>query len=230
VDTGAETDAISLTRAQIEKIKPRRLDKTSCTMDATGQKRVLHYYVADEIVIDHYRFTHCEIMEMPSAQGQFDDIGLIGLGFLQYFTFYFDWKNDCLMLYPPQHPPRIDPAAWQVIHLDKRHRFKAQLPGYKKIFNTLFDTGAVYVNGEEGYNLIRVDAKELADRFETRLEYDHPVITTNLIIPGKSTINHLCFFLYETPGPDDAEILLGYDFFSQYEVIVDYPASNVYFR
>ena len=49
------------------------------------------FYIADEIVIDGNRFTDCEIMEMPSVEEKFANIGLIGMGFLQLFTVYFDF-------------------------------------------------------------------------------------------------------------------------------------------
>ena len=91
VDSGHESAAISLTEEQIEKTRLRKLDKARITVTANGKKRLLHFYIADEIVIDGNRFTDCEIMEMPSVEEKFANIGLIGMGFLQLFTVYFDF-------------------------------------------------------------------------------------------------------------------------------------------
>jgi hypothetical protein len=230
VDSGGEADAISLTKKQIEKIKLRKLNKTRDAMNAYGEKRFLQYYVADEVVVDDNRFTNCEIMEMPSVDGKFDDIGLIGQGFLQLFTVYFDFENNLLRLYPKEYSSQINYKDWQIINLDKHNRFKGQLSDYNKVFNIGFDTGAIYINGEKGYNWIRVKDNELLNQFESRMEYDFNMISSNLITSENVKIDSLNFLIYETSEPEGVDIFLGYDFFSKYKVIIDYTASKLYYR
>ena len=230
VDTGGEADAISLTREQIKNINLRQLDKESSTINAHGEKRPVHYYTADQIVIDGIRFTNCEIMEIPSAEDKFDDIGLIGLGFLQYFTVHTDIKNNLMKLYPYGYSSRITDSSWKMIHLDNHNRFKGKLSGYDKEYKIGFDSGAIYVNGEKGYNWIRVDEKELTDKIDCRKEYNFNVINTNLVAGKNAIMDSLCFLIFETPQPSGVDIFLGYDFFNKYEVIIDYAASTLYFR
>ncbi|MEJ2055654.1 MAG: retroviral-like aspartic protease family protein [Calditrichaceae bacterium] len=156
VDTGGEGDAISLTKEQIEKINLLKIDKTRSTMNAHGEKRILHYYIAEKVELDGNTFTNCEIMEMPSANDKFDNIGLMGLGFLKYFTIYFNFKNDKMELYPNISSAQINEKNWKLIKLDKNNRCRGYLAGYNNEFTIGFDTGAIYVNGEKGYNWVRV--------------------------------------------------------------------------
>lgn len=230
VDTGGEADAISLTKEQIKKINLKKLNKTRITVNAYGEKRQLHYYMADEIVVDSNRFTNCEIMEMPSADDKFENIGLMGLGFLKYFIVYTDFKNNLIKLYPFEYSKRIIDESWKMIDLDKDNRFKGKLSGYDKEYTIGFDTGAIYVNGEKGYNWIRVDKDELLGKYDTDIEFDYNIITTDIITSKNQEINNLRFIIYETSEPEGVDIFLGYDFFSRYEVIVNYSASILYYR
>jgi hypothetical protein len=228
VDSGHESAAISLTKEQIKRTNLRKLNKTRTVLNARGKKQVLHAYIADEVVIDGHPFTHCEIMEMPSASDQFDDIGLIGLGFFQSFTVCFDFKNDLIKLYPPKH--EVDIENWQAIHLDHQNRFQARLSGYDRVFNVGLDTGALYVHGEKGYNWIRVAEKELVGAFDSHTEYDFNVISSDLVASEDVGMHDLLFLIYETAEPKGVDLFLGYDFFLKYQVIVDYQASILYFR
>ena len=230
VDNGHESAAITLTKEQIERVKLRRLNKARSTMNAYGEKCLLHSYVADEIVINGNRFTNCKLMEMPSAEDKFADIGLMGMGFLQLFTVYFDLENDLIILYPRGHYDQIELENWHPIHLDRQNRFKARLSGYERVFNVGFDTGAIYINGKKGYNWIRVADRKLLTDFSSHVEYDFNVLRSDLITSEGTKIDDLLFLIYETPEPDNVDIFLGYDFFSKYEVIVDYSASVLYYK
>jgi hypothetical protein len=230
VDSGHESAAISLTKEQIVRTKLRKLDKAKSTMTADGKKRLLHSFVADEIVIDGNRFTDCEIMEMPSREDKFADIGLIGLGFLQLFTAYFDFQNDLIKLFPRGHYDQIELENWQSIQLDKQNRFKARLSGYERVFNVGFDTGAIYINGEKGYNWIRAADNELLTRLHPYVEYNFNIVVSDLITSENAKIDDLRFLIYVTPEPKDVDMFLGYDFFIRYKVIVDYSASMLYYK
>lgn len=230
LDTGGEADAISLTKEQIEKILLIKLDKTKSTMMASGKKRTLHYYIANVVEIDSVRFTNCEIMEMPLQDDKFDNIGLIGWGFLRYFTVFIDFQKDLLELYPAGYTDPSEDNNWHTINLDKNNRFKVRLTGFDKVFTAGFDTGALYVNGEKGFNWIRVDQKEFQKRFNSRVEFGYQVITSNVITMDNVKIEDQNFLIYETSEPDDADLFLGYDFFSKHKVLIDYAASKMYFR
>lgn len=230
VDSGHESAAISLTKEQIARTKLKKLNRTRSTMTADGRKRSLHFYVADEIVIDGFRFTECEIMEMASAEDKFANIGLMGRGFLQLFTVYFNFANDLIKLYPGGYSNQIELENWQAIHLDKQNRFKARLSGYERVFNVGFDTGAIYINGEKGYNWIRVADDDLLTRLEPHVEYNFNVVESDLITTENAKIDDLLFLIYETPEPKDVDIFLGYDFFSRHKVILDYAASMLYYK
>ena len=86
------------------------------------------------------------------------------------------------------------------------------------------------MNGEKGYNWIRVDKDELLGKYDTDIEFDYNIITTDIITSKNQEINNLRFIIYETSEPEGVDIFLGYDFFSRYEVIVNYSASILYYR
>ena len=102
--------------------------------------------------------------------------------------------------------------------------------GFDKEYTIGFDTGAIYVNGEKGYNWIRVDKNKLSDNFNPEIEFDFNVITANIITAENKKINDLRFLILETSEPADVDIFLGYDFFCKYEVFIDYSASKLYYR
>jgi predicted aspartyl protease len=227
IDTGADSVEIALKPEIIKGIGLKETNEVSKSMDIEGNIYNEKNYKIPEITIAEKKFNNVLVNEEKRNFVEYD--GIIGNKLLCKYALYLDYQDKKIgLINQNEIGGYINHDKMTNIKYTKNNAGIILLTNLNgKKFNILFDTGAVVINNENAYGLIRNNEKSNKSLFETSQDDANIVIYKDVEISGYK-FEEMGFMKVNLPDQFPADGLIGYNILKDKKIIVNYKNNELY--
>lgn len=227
LDTGADKVFLAITPNALNQIDVKYSTAIEKNLDAKGNLYKSRTFKIPEVKIGELQLNNVtaaeELRDSPD-----DSEGIIGNRLFDNFNVLIDYSQSHMILYPNTSlPSDLELSQWTQIffkHEDIGIVIQGRLGNQERNLRFCLDSGAVVAN-EEGKPLGILQPKSLVAQDKVK---DTKTYTDYLTIDGKN-IGSMDFYLLDYAQPP-VDGFLGYNFFSNYKVFIDFTKQVMYIK